>query len=137
MTVDLESARALDAEDPLRHFYDRFAIPRNLVYLDGNSLGALPRSALDRLTEVMKQEWGEGLVRSWNSCDWFDSPARIGRKIAGLIGAGHDEVGGTDSTSVNLSRLVLAALELQPGRTEVLSEWGNFPTDLYACEGAI
>jgi kynureninase len=137
MAVDLKCARALDAEDPLRHFYDCFAIPKNLVYLDGNSLGALPRSALDRLTKVMKQEWGEGLVRSWNSCDWFNSPARIGKKIAGLIGAGGDEVVVTDSTSVNVSRLVLAALELQPGRTEVLSECGNFPTDLYACEGAV
>lgn len=133
----MESARALDAEDPLRHFYDRFSIPAGLVYLDGNSLGALPRATLDRLAIVAKEEWGDGLVRSWNTCDWFNSPTRIGRKIAQLIGAAGDEVVVTDSTSVNLSRLVLAALELQPGRTEVLSECGNFPTDLYACDGAV
>jgi kynureninase len=129
-------ARALDAEDPLRSFRDRFVLPAGVVYLDGNSLGALPRDAIGRVARVVEQEWGRDLIRSWNLHDWINSPVTLGAKISRLIGAAADEVLVTDTTSVNLFRLVLTALEMQAGRFEVLSESGNFPTDLYVCEGA-
>jgi kynureninase len=132
----LSQARALDAEDPLRGFRDRFVLPPGVVYLDGNSLGALPRDAISRVARVVEQEWGRDLIRSWNQHDWINSPVTLGAKISRLIGAAADEVLVTDTTSVNLFRLVLTALEMQAGRFEVLSESGNFPTDLYVCEGA-
>lgn len=134
--LSLAGARALDANDPLCRFREKFLLPPGLIYLDGNSLGALPRAVIDRIGGVIQQEWGCGLVRSWNSCDWINSATNLGKKIARIIGAQPDEVVVTDSTSVNLARLVLTALQLQPRRTQVLSETGSFPTDLYACEGA-
>ncbi len=134
--LTLAGARALDAVDELRAFRERFALPEGAVYLDGNSLGALPRATAARIAQVTEQEWGRDLISSWNRHGWFNSPVTLGRKIAGLIGAGPDEVVVTDTTSVNLFRLVLAALQMQGGRGEVLSEAGNFPTDLYVCEGA-
>ncbi|MGH8139921.1 MAG: kynureninase [Steroidobacteraceae bacterium] len=134
--LSLAAARALDANDPLGRFREKFLLPPGLIYLDGNSLGALPRAVIDRIGGVIQQEWGCGLVRSWNSCDWINSATNLGKKVARIIGAQPDEVVVTDSTSVNLARLVLTALQLQPRRTQVLSETGSFPTDLYACEGA-
>lgn len=134
--LTLEGARAWDAADPLRDFRDRFMLPPGLVYLDGNSLGALPRSTLERIAHVMKHEWGRDLIRSWNIHDWINVPTTLGAKIARLVGADDGEVVVTDTTSVNLFRLAVAALAMQPNRTEVLSEAGNFSTDLYICEGA-
>lgn len=134
--LSLAGARALDANDALGGFRERFLLPPGLIYLDGNSLGALPRAVIDRIGRVIQQEWGCGLVRSWNSYDWINSATNLGEKIARIIGARSDEVIVTDTTSVNLARLVLTALQLQPGRTEVLSETSSFPTDLYAGEGA-
>ena len=131
-----QGARALDRADVLQDFRKRFTLPPDLVYLDGISLGALPRSTLSRITRVIDREWGCDLVRSWNSHDWLNSPSSLGDKIAELIGAEAGEVVVTDTTSVNLFRLVLAALELNPDRVEVVSEAGNFPTDLYVCGGA-
>ncbi|QKG71067.1 kynureninase [Erythrobacter mangrovi] len=136
----LERARTLDAGDPLARYRERFDLPEGVVYLDGNSLGALPSATPQRLAEVMRGEWGEGLIRSWNSADWIDLPHRVGAKIAPLIGASAGEVIACDSTSVNLFKLIAAALALQkqrghPGRKTILSEPGNFPTDLYMIEG--
>ena len=135
MSVTLEEARAWDAADPLRPLRDRFVLPQGVIYLDGNSLGALPRAAAARTREVVEGEWGEGLVRSWNTHDWIGAPARIGGKIARLIGAEADEVIVADSTSVNLFKLLAAALGARPGRTVILSEPGAFPTDLYVAQG--
>lgn len=128
---------ALDAADPLAAFRARFALPDGVIYLDGNSLGALPRDTVDRLHHVLHHEWGEGLIRSWNSADWFHAPRRVGSKLARLIGAQPHEVVVADSTSVNLFKLIVAALRARPGRAKVLSEPGNFPTDLYMIESAL
>ena len=134
--LSLAAARAFDAQDPLREFRDRFELPAGRVYLDGNSLGALPKTVLPRLIEVVEQEWGRDLISSWNRHDWINSPCAVGGKVARLIGADADEVIVADSTSVNLFRLVVAALQLAGSRRNVVSESGNFPTDLYVCEGA-
>jgi len=135
MTTDLADLRALDAADPLRPFRDRFDLPKGLIYLDGNSLGALPKATRERLKAAVDVEWGNGLIRSWNTHDWIGAPARIGDKIAGLIGAKAGEVIVADSTSVNLFKLITAALRAQPGRRVILTEPGNFPTDLYIAQG--
>jgi kynureninase len=126
-----------DATDPLRAFRERFVLPEGVIYLDGNSLGALPVATGPRLADVVHREWGHDLIRSWTSNHWIDAPARIGGKIAQLVGAQPHEVIVADSTSVNLYKLIVAALGAQPGRTVVLSEPGNFPTDLYMIEGAL
>jgi len=131
----LAEARALDAADPIAGYRRQFAIPPGVVYLDGNSLGALPLGTAARLGEVIRREWGEGLVRSWNTADWIGLPRRIGALIAPLIGAGPHEVIACDSTSVNLFKLIAAALMMRPGRKVVLSEPDNFPTDLYLIAG--
>lgn len=128
---------ALDAADPLRHFRERFTLPEGVIYLDGNSLGALPRQTPDRVAGVLHGEWGDGLIRSWNSAGWISAPQRVGAKIARLVGAAPHEVIVADSTSVNLHKLIVAALSAQRGRHVVLSEPGNFPTDLYMAETAI
>jgi kynureninase len=128
-------AARLDAADPLAPFRDRFVLPEGLVYLDGNSLGALPKAAAARVADVVAREWGEGLVRSWNDAGWIDLPRRVGDKIGRLVGAAPGEVVCADSTSVNLFKVLAAALALRPGRRTILSEEGNFPTDLYVSEG--
>ena len=127
-----DDAQALDAADPLASFRDRFALPRGVIYLDGNSLGALPHHTPAALADTAERQWGERLIRSWNE-GWIDAPRRIGGKIARLIGAGEHEVIVGDSTSANLFKLLVAALRLDPTRTEILSETGNFPTDLHIC----
>ena len=134
---DLAAVRNWDANDPLRALRDRFELPPNVVYLDGNSLGALPRATRHRIAHVVADEWGAGLIRSWNDCDWIGAPRRVGDKIAGLIGAAPGEVIVADSTSANLFKLISVALAARPGRREVLSEPGNFPSDLYVIDGAL
>ena len=126
---------ALDAADPLAPFRAEFDLPEGVIYLDGNSLGALPRATGPRLQAVVAQEWGRDLIRSWNTAGWIDAPARVGGKIAGLVGARPHEVTAADSTSANLFKLVAGALSLRPGRKTILSEPGNFPTDLYVIQG--
>jgi len=126
---------ALDAADPLRGFRERFVLPESVIYLDGNSLGCLPKATAPRLAEVVKREWGEGLIGSWNSAGWVDAPGRVGDKIARLIGAGPGEVVACDSTSVNVFKALCAALSINPGRSTILSERGNFPTDVYMLQG--
>lgn len=130
-----EAAAALDAADPLAHLRDRFLLPDGLIYLDGNSLGALPAAVPGHVADVIAAQWGRDLIASWNRHDWIGAPARIGAKIAPLVGAAPDEVIVADSVSVNLMKLVAGALSLRPGRRVVLSEPGNFPTDLYMLEG--
>ena len=133
--MTLEDAQALDAADPLAGVRDRFALPANTIYLDGNSLGALPRSTPARVAEVVASEWGEDLIGGWNVHGWIDAAQRVGGSIARLIGARADEVLVADSTSVNLFKLLAAACEARPGRPTILSEPGNFPTDLYVADG--
>ncbi len=135
MTASLGDVRAWDAADPLRRFRERFVLPEGVIYLDGNSLGALPVATAARLAEVTTREWGEGLIRSWNSHDWIGAPARVGAKIARLIGAAPHEVAVADSTSVNLYKLIVAAARRQAPRHAILAEPGDFPTDLYIAQG--
>jgi kynureninase len=126
---------ALDEADPLRHRRERFALPDGVVYLDGNSLGALPKATAVMLDDVVRRQWGVDLITSWNRHGWVDLPQRVGARIAPLIGAGPDEVVVADSISINLFKLTCAALQLRPGRRVVLSERGGFPTDLYMIQG--
>lgn len=130
-----EDAAALDAADPLGAFRDRFVRPPGVIYLDGNSLGALPRATAERVADVVSRAWGEDLIRSWNRNGWMDAPERVGDKIARLIGAAAGEVVVADSTSVNLFRLAAGALSLRPGRRTLIAEAGSFPTDGYMLQG--
>jgi kynureninase len=127
-----------DGRDPLAPLRDLFALERvdaeGVIYLDGNSLGALPKAAIPRIREVVEAEWGAGLIRSWNAAGWIDLSVRIGDKIARLIGAKPGDVTVADSTSVNLFKALSAAVALNPGRLRLLSERTNFPTDLYIAE---
>jgi kynureninase len=129
---------ALDAEDPLAPLRDHFALPDGVIYLDGNSLGACPKAAPARIQKAVQDEWGNGLIRSWNSAGWIDLPRRLGDRIAPLIGAGAGEVVVGDSTSVNLYKVLSAAIALVKAdashRKVILSERGNFPTDLYIAD---
>jgi len=134
--TSLADVRALDAADPLRPLRDRFQLPPGIIYLDGNSLGALPRAAIARQREAVEEEWGSELIRSWNTRGWIEAPQRVGAKIARLIGARPNEVIVADSTSVNLFKLIVAAAALSPGRRSLLSEAGNFHTDLHIASGA-
>src|SRR5215467_9574751 len=111
---------ALDADDPLASFRDQFHLPKGVIYLDGNSLGALPKSVPGRLAEAVQREWGEGLVRSWNQAGWYDMPRRLGNKVAQLIGAKAGEVVIADSTSVNVFKVLSAGLHLNPKRRVIL-----------------
>lgn len=125
-----------DAADPLSFLREEFALPDGVIYLAGNSLGALPRSVPGRVGDVLEKEWGEGLVGSWNTAGWWEAPRRIGARIASLVGAEPAEVVVGDGTSANLFKAVVAAMRLRPGRRAVLGERDNFPTDLYITDGA-
>lgn len=134
----LDDCRGLDARDPLRSLRDQFRLPQGVIYLDGNSLGVMPAAAPARVAQAVTQEWGEGLIRSWNSAGWYEMPRRLGDKIARLVGAAGGELVATDSTSINLFKVLSAALAIArqdaPGRTAIVSERSNFPTDLYIAE---
>lgn len=134
----LEDCRALDAQDPLYPLRAQFTLPAGVIYLDGNSLGVLPKSTAARVAEVITQEWGQDLIRSWNSAGWFEAPRCAGDKIARLVGAEPNEVVATDSTSINLFKVLSAALHMAaqdtPQRKTIVSERSNFPTDLYIAE---
>jgi len=138
IAITLQDCRALDAQDPLRELRNQFVLPEGVIYLDGNSLGVLPKTTAARVLEAVTQEWGQGLIRSWNSAGWFDAPQRLGDKIAQLVGAAPGELLATDSTSVNLYKVLSAALNITaddaPGRQVLVSERSNFPTDLYIAE---
>ncbi|APW39190.1 kynureninase [Rhodoferax koreense] len=135
----LQTCQELDAADTLAPLRQQFSLPEGVIYLDGNSLGVLPTAASARVAEVVSQEWGQGLIRSWNSAGWFELPRRLGDKIARLIGARPGEVVATDSTSINLYKVLSAALNIAaedaPARKRIVSERSNFPTDLYIAEG--
>jgi len=132
-----EDCLALDRADPLAAHREHFALPAGRIYLDGNSLGALPRATPARVAQVVEREWGEGLIGSWNGAGWMDLPARVGGKIGTLIGARPGETVCADSTSVNLFKLLAVALRMQggTGRRVIVSERDNFPTDLYMAQG--
>ena len=132
-----ETFSALDTEDPLAGFRDQFDLPEGIVYLDGNSLGPLPRRTLARMIDTMREQWGQSLIRSWNDHDWIGLPQRVGDKIARLVGAAPGEIVAADSTSVNLFKLLAAACAMRPDRGVILTEVGNFPTDVYIMEGLI
>lgn len=134
--MTLADARALDAADPLAPIRARFALPDNLLYLDGNSLGCLPRATAAVVADTVTRQWGDRLIRSWNE-GWIDAPARLGAKLAPLLGARAHEVIVGDSTSTNLFKLLVAALRHDPARRVIVSEAGNFPTDLHIAEGAV
>ena len=136
MSVTLDQVRAMDRDDTLAGCRERFFLPEGVIYLDGNSLGAMPMSIVGRGREVVEEEWGEELIRSWNSRGWIDMPQRVGAKIAPLIGAKPHEMIVADSTSVNLFKLIVAAAALAPERPVLLSEAGNFHTDLHIASGA-
>jgi len=135
--VDIAKAKELDSQDELASFRDAFVIADpNLIYLDGNSLGRLPRKTVELLQTTVTQEWGERLIRSWNA-GWIDHASAWGAKIARLVGAGEDEIILGDSTSINLFKLAVAALRVMPDRTDVVSDVFNFPSDLYILQGVI
>lgn len=135
MTLSRSSLAQRDAQDPLSAFREEFHLREGLIYLDGNSLGALPRSTPARLAEAVRSEWGEGLITSWLGAEWVSAPQRLGDKLARLLGAEPGEIVAADSTSVNLFKALTAALSLRPDRTVILSESTNFPTDVYMMQG--
>lgn len=130
-----ERVCALDLSDPLVGKKAAFLLPENTIYLDGNSLGPLPKAAKAQAEQTISQQWGEDLITSWNKHGWIDLPQQAGEKIAKIVGAAPGQVICCDSTSVNLFKVLAAALTLQPGRSKVLSDKDNFPTDLYMVEG--
>ncbi|MEO7365729.1 MAG: aminotransferase class V-fold PLP-dependent enzyme, partial [Sphingomicrobium sp.] len=134
--MTLDEARALDAADRLAFTRDRFQLPES-VYLDGNSLGPLPAATSERLRELVEQQWGGELITSWNKHAWIDAPARIAARLAPLLGAKPSELIIADSTSVCLFKLLGAAVHARPGRSIILTEDGNFPTDLYVAQGVV
>src|SRR5450755_1909816 len=135
MIESRQDLEALDRADDLREFRAQFELPPDVIYLDGNSLGALPRRTRERIAGVVEREWGRDLIRSWNTADWISMPQRTGDKIAALIGAGKGEVVAADSTSVNLFKALSVATRVNPGRRLIVSEKANFPTDLYVVHG--
>jgi len=129
---------ARDAADPLAPQRAQFALPAGVIYLDGNSLGARPKAALARAQEIITAEWGDGLIRSWNTAGWYDLPRRLGKLLAPLVGAAPDDVVVTDSTSINLFKVLAAALKMQagdPARRIIVTERDNFPSDIYMADG--
>ncbi len=132
----LQEAKTRDAADPLGKWRQHFDLPEGVTYLDGNSLGPLPQKAKAVMQDAVERQWGHDLIRSWNSNDWIGAPQRIGGKIAGLIGAAAGEVIVADSVSVNIFKLLTALAKTRPDATHIISETGNFPTDVHVAAGA-
>jgi kynureninase len=135
--VSRKACVARDAADPLQGLRDRFVIPDGLIYLDGNSLGPMPRAAAAVLSRTIEREWGEALIGSWNSAGWFDMPVRLGDRVGALIGASAGQTLVCDTTSINLYKAIHAAIGLKPDRGVIIAEDESFPTDLYIIEGAM
>jgi kynureninase len=136
-STDIRLAQELDAQDELAAYRQEFVVQDpDLIYLDGNSLGRLPRRTIDHVQDVLQRQWGERLIRAWND-GWINKPTELGAKIARLVGAQPDEVLVTDATSINLFKLAVAALRARPGRTSIVSDEFNFPSDLYVFQGII
>jgi kynureninase len=132
-----EYALQLDGQDPLVSYRNQFVIDDpDLIYLDGNSLGRLPKAAIERATRIVEEEWGRDLIRGWNK-GWWEAPARVGDKIGQLIGAGPGQVIVSDTTSANLFKLTMAALSLHPDRKRIVTDTLNFPSDLYILQGCV
>jgi kynureninase len=136
-TVSRDGCVARDLNDPLRSLRDRFHIPEGVIYLDGNSLGPMPRAAASILSRTIEQEWGDDLIRSWNFAGWFDMPVRLGDRLGPLLGAAPGQTVVCDTTSINLFKAIHAAIGLRPDRDVVIAEDASFPTDLYIIEGAM
>jgi kynureninase len=134
MHLTRDHCLSADRADPLAHARDRFVLPAGVNYLDGNSLGAMPKGVAGRVERAIREEWGTGLIRSWNAAGWYESPGRIGAKLAPLLGAAPHQVTVTDTISVNLFKLLVAAARLRPGRKTILAERGNFPSDNHIIE---
>lgn len=126
---------ALDNNDELAPMREKFCLEEGLVYLDGNSLGVLPRATADHISQVVTQQWGNGLIRSWNTHQWMEKPTKLGDKVAQLIGSKKAQVLVCDTTSVNIFKLAAAAVKMRPGRSKLITEIGNFATDLYLLQG--
>jgi kynureninase len=135
--ITREEAEALDRADPLKAKRELFVMPDDTIYLDGNSLGPLPRHVAKRLAAAVSDEWGQSLIRGWNAHGWFDMPRTLGDKIGKLVGAKAGTVIAADSTSINLVKVLTAALKLKGNRRVILSDSGNFPSDLYVAQGVI
>lgn len=135
--IELTEINVWDQHDPLSHYRDQFSLPPQTIYLDGNSLGALPKRVKQRVKEVTEKQWGEDLISSWNTHQWVDLPQQVGNKIAPIIGANRGDVICCDSISVNLFKLLSAAITFNgtPSRNKVISSSDNFPTDLYIAQG--
>ena len=137
--ITLSDCVRMDHRDPIASLRDQFNLPPNVIYLDGNSLGAQPKGAVERANQVLQKEWGNDLIRSWNTAGWFDLPSRLGNLLAPLVGAKPDEIVVSDSTSINLFKALAAALSIQqkkyPKKKTIVSERNNFPTDLYIVQG--
>lgn len=135
VALSRDDCRKLDDKDPLASFKDRFILPTDIIYLDGNSLGPVPRTVPDRVATMIRHEWGEHLISGWLADGWMEKPLVLGDRVARLIGAAPGEVAVVDTTSINLFKLLASALRLRPGRKIILSNRENFPTDLYMAQG--
>ena len=133
--MKIQELQQLDRDDPLRNYRSLFHLPEGVIYLDGNSLGPAPKEVFKKMEKVLHQEWAEDLIRSWNNAGWWELTDRLGSMVAKLIGADDDEVVVCDTTSVNLHKVLHAALSLKPGRNKVIAEADCFPSDLYVLEG--
>ncbi len=133
--INIESIRQQDNDDQLAHLRDEFLLPPDVIYLDGNSLGALTKRSKNRIAKVTENEWGNDLIHSWNSNHWIDLPSKIGDKIADIIGSERGQVIACDSTSINLFKALACALSINNDRAIVVSQKDNFPTDLYMVQG--
>ncbi|MFC3050648.1 kynureninase [Kordiimonas pumila] len=136
-TISDIALERLDTTDPLRHKRAEFSLPDGVIYLDGNSLGVLPSAVKQRVQKTVEEEWGVSLIRGWNKHEWIDLPITVGNKIARLIGAEAGSVLAADSTSLNVAKAVFAAFSLNPERRVILSDSGNFPTDLYITQSVV
>lgn len=133
--TDHDAMRSYDEADMFARERAMFQMPEDVIYLDGNSLGALPKAAPARVAQVVEKEWGEGLIRSWGDADWYGKPLELGDRIGRLVGAASGQTAVTDSISVNLFKLVCSALEMRPGRRTLITEENNFPSDIYVLQG--
>ncbi len=132
-----EDCIEMDRKDALACLRSEFHLPEDIIYLDGNSLGAMPKKAVEKLSHTIEHEWANGLIKSWSDADWYTLPGRLGDRLGRLIGAGAGQTVVCDGTSINIYKALRAAMALRPDRSVIVSEKGSFPTDLYICEGAM